>query len=143
MSINISNYINTIAWQKTTNKITLTYVDDEVGIGVATPSGKLSLAGSTTSSNSSPLKINSGSLMTTPETGAIEYDGSNLYVTGSSRFSLTSIVSYSGYSGYSGQSVSGYSGKSGYSGQTGFVGISGYSGKSGYSGLSGIIINLS
>lgn len=52
-----------------------------VGIGTVSPTAKLHLPASTASAGTAPLKINSGTLMTTPESGAIEYDGTNLYIT--------------------------------------------------------------
>jgi len=53
-----------------------------VGIALtAAPTAKLHLPASTTAASSAPLKFNSGVLMTTPENGAFEYDGTNLYFT--------------------------------------------------------------
>src|ERR1039458_2381538 len=43
----------------------------------------------TTSAGTAPLKFISGSLLTTPETGAVEYDGTHLWLTiGSTRYQL-------------------------------------------------------
>ncbi len=50
-----------------------------VGIGTAAPNARLHLTAGTASY--APLKLTSGTLLTTPASGAIEYDGFNLYYT--------------------------------------------------------------
>ena len=63
-----------------------------VGVGLNTPTALLHLtSGSTTIA---PLKLTSGSLLTTPASGSIEYDGFNFYATNGAgtRSSLTGIV---------------------------------------------------
>jgi hypothetical protein len=45
--------------------------------------GTITGRASTTAAGTAPLKLNTGTLMTTPEAGAIEYDGTNLYFTDS------------------------------------------------------------
>ncbi|WP_409479016.1 tail fiber domain-containing protein [Pseudobdellovibrio sp. HCB154] len=50
-----------------------------VGISTLTPNAKLHLAAGTTST--APLKLTSGTLLSSPTSGAIEYDGSQLYFT--------------------------------------------------------------
>lgn len=57
----------------------LVRADGKIGMGVSTPSAGLHLQPGTVSANSAPLKISSGPVMTTPEVGAIEFDGTNLY----------------------------------------------------------------
>jgi len=52
-----------------------------VGIGVTVPTGKLHLAAGTTSASTAPLKFTAGTNMTTAEAGAVEWDGSRLYIT--------------------------------------------------------------
>src|ERR1017187_500573 len=52
-----------------------------VGIGTTTPSAQLHIGAGTASANSSPLKFTSGTNLTTPEAGAVEYDGVNTYIT--------------------------------------------------------------
>ncbi len=52
-----------------------------VGIGTTTPSAVLQLKAGTTAVSSAPLKLTSGPLMSTAEDGAIEYDGTNYYLT--------------------------------------------------------------
>lgn len=55
----------------------------QIGINVVNPSARLHLAAGTTSAGTAPIKIVTGALMTTPENGAIEFDGTNLFLTSS------------------------------------------------------------
>lgn len=50
-----------------------------VGIGTTTPSAKLHLAAGTASI--APLKLTSGTLLTSPQSGTMEYDGTDFYLT--------------------------------------------------------------
>lgn len=52
-----------------------------VGVGTLNPSAKLDLPASDGLPNSSPLKFTAGTNLVTPEEGALEYDGNNLYFT--------------------------------------------------------------
>lgn len=52
-----------------------------VGIGNTTPAASLHIRAGTTAASSAPIKLSSGPLMTTPEAGAIEFDGSNFFTT--------------------------------------------------------------
>lgn len=52
-----------------------------VGIGTITPTAVLHLKAGTASANTAPLKFMAGTNLTTPENGAFEYDGTNLYFT--------------------------------------------------------------
>jgi len=57
--------------------------------GVTNPTSKLHLPAGTATANTSPLKFTSGTALTTPEDGAVEYHGSHLYFTiGSTRYQL-------------------------------------------------------
>jgi len=51
--------------------------------GIMTTAGTANLRASTTAAGTAPIKIATGVLMTSPEAGAIEYDGTNLYFTDS------------------------------------------------------------
>jgi hypothetical protein len=51
--------------------------------GAATFNGTINARASTTAAGTAPIKIATGVLMTTPEAGAIEYDGTSLYFTDS------------------------------------------------------------
>ena len=57
--------------------------DGNVGIGTTSPSAKLTLASSDGTAGKAPLKLTAGTNLVTPEAGAIEFDGTNLYFTDS------------------------------------------------------------
>jgi len=65
-----------------------------VGLSVANPTATLHLRAGTTSSGSAPLKFTNGTNLSTPEAGAMEYDGSSLYFTPntSRKIMLTGLV---------------------------------------------------
>jgi hypothetical protein len=52
-----------------------------VGIGLTGPTAVLHLKAGTATASTAPLKLTSGTVNTTPEAGAIEFDGTNLFVT--------------------------------------------------------------
>lgn len=52
-----------------------------VGIGTTAPTAKLNLAAGTATANTAPLKFTSGTNLTTPEAGALEWNGTNLFLT--------------------------------------------------------------
>jgi hypothetical protein len=52
-----------------------------VGIGVTNATASLHLVAGTASANTAPIKINSGTVMATPEDGCIEYNGTKWYTT--------------------------------------------------------------
>jgi hypothetical protein len=58
-------------------------VGGRVGIGVTAPTAVLHLKAGTATANTAPLKIAAGVNLATPEPGAIESDGTNLYWTNS------------------------------------------------------------
>ena len=51
------------------------------GIGVVNPTALLHITSGTATANTAPLKLTAGTNLTTPEAGAVEYDGSRLYHT--------------------------------------------------------------
>ena len=55
-----------------------------VGINMQAPASYFHLPAGTSSEGFSPMKFQSGSLLTTPESGSIEFDGNNLYFTSGS-----------------------------------------------------------
>ena len=64
-------------------------VEGLVGMGVSSPTAVLHLKAGSTSANTAPLKFTSGTNMTTPEDGAVEYNGTDYFVTtGSTRYTL-------------------------------------------------------
>lgn len=52
-----------------------------IGFGQATPTAVLHLKAGTATASSAPLKLASGTNLTTAETGAVEYNGTNLFFT--------------------------------------------------------------
>jgi len=52
-----------------------------VGIGQTAPTAYLHLKAGTATASTAPLKFTSGTKLTTPEAGAMEYDGTNLTFT--------------------------------------------------------------
>jgi hypothetical protein len=50
-----------------------------VGIGTTSPTSVLHLKAGTATANTAPLKFTAGTSLTTPEVGALEFDGTNLY----------------------------------------------------------------
>ena len=66
------------------NQANMLYVagsTDRVGIATASPTARLHLPAGTATANTAPLKFTGGTLLTTPEAGAIEYDGVDFYAT--------------------------------------------------------------
>lgn len=59
----------------------INYLGDKTGIKVQSPTAILHLPAGTASASTAPLKFTSGVNLTTPEAGAMEYDGTNLYFT--------------------------------------------------------------
>jgi hypothetical protein len=71
----------------TSNNIVLN--SSNVGVATLTPTARLHLPAGTATASSAPLKLTSGTALTTAEDGAIEYHGSHLYFTiGSTRYQL-------------------------------------------------------
>jgi hypothetical protein len=54
-----------------------------VGIGQTSPTAVLHIKAGTAAASTAPIKLTAGTLNTTPEAGAIEFDGTNLYFTDS------------------------------------------------------------
>lgn len=52
-----------------------------LGLGVLTPTARLNLAAGTATANTAPFKFTAGTNLTTPEAGALEWDGTNLFLT--------------------------------------------------------------
>ncbi len=56
-------------------------ITGNVGIGTTSPTGVLHLKAGTAAASTAPLKFTSGTNLTTAEAGAVEWDGTNLYIT--------------------------------------------------------------
>ena len=65
-----------------------------VGMGGVTPTADLHLGAGTATANTAPLKFTSGTNLTTAEAGAVEYDGSLLYMTPSGTARALSPTQY-------------------------------------------------
>jgi hypothetical protein len=63
---------------------------------------KITVRGGTASAGTAPIKLTSGTLMTTPEVGAIEFAGDNLYVTQTSSATRKKVALYDDASGATG-----------------------------------------
>ena len=66
---------------KTTPNLIIKGSNKNVGIEVASPTAALHLPAGAAAASSAPLKITSGTVLTTPEAGAFEYDGKLGYFT--------------------------------------------------------------
>ncbi|MBV5334372.1 MAG: hypothetical protein JZU49_01020, partial [Sulfuricurvum sp.] len=63
--------------------------DGYLGIGQTSPTAYLHIKAGTATANTAPLKFTSGILLTTPENGAFEFDGTHYYGTiGTTRYQL-------------------------------------------------------
>ena len=92
LALNPGKKTMTIAKDNFVNIANVIYADlttdtkEKVGIGVDTPTARLHLAGGSSTANTAPLKFTSGTLLSSAEDGALEYDGTHLYFTiGSTR----------------------------------------------------------
>jgi hypothetical protein len=56
-------------------------ITGSVGIGQSSPTARLHMAAGTSTANTAPLKLTSGTNLTTAETGAVEYNGVNIFFT--------------------------------------------------------------
>ena len=57
------------------------YFNGDIGIKTTSATALLHLAAGTATANTAPLKFTSGTNLTTPEAGAVEWDGVNIYAT--------------------------------------------------------------
>jgi hypothetical protein len=58
-----------------------TYLQGNLGIGTASPTAYLNIKAGTATAGTAPIKLTAGTVNATPETGAIEFDGTDLYFT--------------------------------------------------------------
>ena len=89
-------YIGNVAglnkWSLYSGNSAPSYFQANIGAGTSAPTARLHLAAGT--STNAPLKFTSGTLLASPQSGTVEYDGSDYYFTDGSntRRSLSSIV---------------------------------------------------
>lgn len=78
-------------------------INGKLGLATVSPTAKLHLPSGSTAAGTAPLKFTTGSVMTAPEIGAMEFDGNDLYITstGSIRRKIASEGSFSDDTGYS------------------------------------------
>jgi hypothetical protein len=70
-----------------------------IGIGTTAPSAKLTLAAGSANPGTAPLKLTTGTNLTTPEDGAMEYSSSSLYFTiGATRYVIPTNTAAGNYS---------------------------------------------
>jgi hypothetical protein len=82
--------------------IVSTFNSTGVGIGTTSPTARLHLAAGTATANTAPIKLTSGINLTTPEAGAVEFDGANYFVTSSTtRFTLAKTLTNTATLNYS------------------------------------------
>ena len=65
------------------NDLILQPTSGNVGIGTTSPTAYLHLKAGTATAGTAPIKLTAGTNLGTPEAGAIEFDGTNLYFTDS------------------------------------------------------------
>lgn len=75
----------------------------------ANPAARVHIAGGTATAGSAPLKFTAGTILTTPEDGAIEFDGTELFLTANSiRYKLSKILEGQLTTSFGGPSLSAY-----------------------------------
>lgn len=66
-----------------------TYGNISAGLGATVPTARVHIAAGTATASTAPIKFTSGTLLTTPEAGAVEYNGADAYLTnGTGRYIL-------------------------------------------------------
>jgi hypothetical protein len=76
--LSIGNYIYGTG---ISSQVGATISDGFIGLGVKAPTARLHLMAGAAAANKAPLKFTSGTLLTTPENGSMEYDGTSFYLT--------------------------------------------------------------
>ena len=83
-------------WTNGLRRVTVTGADGLVGVGVVGATAVLHLKAGTAAASTAPLKINSGTVMSTAEDGAVEYNGTKWYTTiGTDRREILRGATYS------------------------------------------------
>jgi hypothetical protein len=80
-TINAENGAAMQFWTGGSPRLHLVDNTGNVGIGTTAPTAVLHLKAGTASPSTAPLKFTAGTNLTTPENGAMEFDGTNLYFT--------------------------------------------------------------
>ena len=69
-------------------------VQDSISIGTAVPTSRLHLPAGTINTGTAPIKLTPGINITTPEIGAVEFDGTRIYVTDSGSIPARNTIAY-------------------------------------------------
>lgn len=88
-----SQSANLMEWRS--SAATLNVVDrvGKMGLGITSPTAILHLKAGTATPATAPLKFETGTNLTTPENGVMEYDGTNYYVTsGAVRYTMAKTL---------------------------------------------------
>ena len=72
-----------IGWRGGVGALSIIGPSRNIGIATAAPTASLHIRAGTAAAETAPLKLTAGPVMTTPEAGAIEFDGTNLFFTDS------------------------------------------------------------
>lgn len=64
-----------------TNNYAALFSNGRVGVNNDTPTARLHIGAGTATANTAPIKFTAGTNLSTPENGAMEFDGTNLYIT--------------------------------------------------------------
>jgi hypothetical protein len=80
----------------TTGTIGIVQVSGNIGVGTANITSRLHIGAGTTVADTAPIKLDPGQLLTVPERGTLEYDGTLIYATpnSSTRGSVSSVLEY-------------------------------------------------
>jgi hypothetical protein len=91
-SLNVSG-ISTLNSANVTNNL---QVSGNIGVGTANITSRLHIGAGTTVADTAPIKLDPGQLLTVPERGTLEYDGTLIYATpnSSTRGSVSSVLQY-------------------------------------------------
>ncbi len=80
---------NLMEWRSSAATLDVVNKDGDMGLGVTGPTATLQIKPGVAAVNGAPLKFTAGTNMTTPEAGAVEFDGTNYFVTSATtRFTL-------------------------------------------------------
>jgi hypothetical protein len=89
----ISQNVNPLPFSMWERKVFSVNKDGFLAIGEISASAALHITAGTAAAGTAPLKLNAGTNLTTPEAGAIEFDGTNYYATsGSTRYTLAKTL---------------------------------------------------
>lgn len=88
MPLIFSSRFNSASWS---DRMAITR-QGNVGIGTTSPTATLHLKAGTATASSAPLKLTSGTLLTTAEAGTIEYLSGKFYIRGTEKLSIGSSV---------------------------------------------------